>query len=185
MITSILSYVSSLDSSILYAIQSIGPTWRPVAMFLSYGLGYWSLIVAFLVALFLLRRHRVALELIVVVIVSLAATLILKEMFHAARPYVVDPSVIKYDTDSGPGLPSAHALMTMVVLGWIVIRHPKSRILVWGSVSLVLLIGLSRIYLGVHYPSQVLAGWLFGILFLYIFRVIDKRLWAPFQKKLR
>lgn len=178
----IFSYISNLDSTFLYAIQSIGPAWRPVALFLSYGLGYEVMIATFAVALFLIRRHRIALELIVISIACLAATLLLKLGFHAPRPYSVDPSVLLYDKDTGYGLPSAHALMSVVILGWLAIRHPKSHLLLWGTVALVLLVGMSRIYLGVHYPSQVIAGWLFGILFLYIFRIIDKRLWSPFQK---
>ena len=74
--------------------------------------------------------------------------------------------------------------MSIVVLGWVARRHPKSRIITWGSIVLILLIGLSRIYLGVHYPSQVAAGWIFGILILYLFYVIDRRLWPPYDKKL-
>lgn len=180
----ILTYLSNLDSSILYAVQSIGPKWLIVASFLSYGVSYPVMVVVFAITLFLMRKHRIALELIIIVIASLAATYVLKIIFHASRPYAVDPAVIMYDKDSGWGLPSAHALMSTVILGWIAIRHPRSHIVLWGAAILVILIGISRVYLGVHYPSQVLAGWIFGILFLYIFRVIDKRLWSPFQKKL-
>jgi len=181
----LLSHIASLDSSILYAVQSIGPSWKPVAWFLSYGLGYPVMIVAFVVVLVMLRRHRIALELVVIFLASAAATLLLKHLFHAPRPYMIDPRVIQYDTDSSSGMPSAHALLSTVILGWIVIRHPKSRFLAWGAVIIAVLIGLSRIYLGVHYPSQVLAGWVFAIIFLYIFHLIDQRLWSPFQKKLR
>src|SRR3989344_363957 len=97
----------------------------------------------------------------------------------------IGPAVIVYDHEDSPVLPSRHAVMSMVVLGWLVLKHPKSQVLIWGSGILIVLIGFSRIYLGVHYPSQVLAGWLFGILFLYIFYIVDKRLWSPFKKQIR
>lgn len=182
MLAQTLAYISNLDSTILYAVQSLGPGWKPVAWVLSYGVGYEAMIVVFVLALFLIRRHRIAFELIVVSVLSLAAVFILKLIFHAPRPFLVDPRVLSFGTDSGYGMPSAHAVMSVVILGWIALRHPRSHILVWGSLILIVLVGLSRVYLGVHYPSQVLAGWVFGILFLYIFRLIDKRLWSPFQK---
>ncbi len=183
--SSFFAYASNLDSNILYWVQSLGPAWKGVAWVLSYGVSYEVMIAAFAIALFLMRKHRIALEILAISILSLAATYILKSVLHAPRPYAIDSLVVLYDKDLGYGLPSAHALMSVVILGWIAIRHPKSHIIAWGSIALVILIGASRVYLGVHYPSQVLAGWIFGALFLYIFRVIDKRLWAPFQKKLK
>ena len=180
----ILANLSNIDSHMLYAVQSIGVQWLTVAKFVSYGFGYPAMVLVFALTLFLMRKHRIAFELLVIAFLSLAVTYVLKVVFHANRPYMVDPHVIKYDSDSGWGMPSAHALMSIVILGWIVIRHPRSHILLWGSIALALLIGLSRVYLGVHYPSQVLAGWFFGFILLYVFRSIDKKLWSPFQKKL-
>lgn len=179
------SYISNLDSSILYGIQSIGPAWRPVAIFLSHALDYKVMAAIFLVALFLMRKHRVAIELFFVSAASAVATLALKLMLHAPRPFSVDPLVILYDKETGYGLPSAHALMSTVIFGWIAMRHPKSHVLTWGSIAIIVLVGLSRVYLGVHYPSQVLAGWIFGVLLLFIFRAIDKRLWPRFEKRIR
>jgi membrane-associated phospholipid phosphatase len=179
------AYISDLDSTLLHAVQALGPRWLPVAKFLSYGVGsYEIMLVIFLLALFFIRRHRVAFELLAVSLISIGALFILKLLFHSPRPFEIDPSVIFYGGESGYGLPSGHALMSVVILGWVAIKHPKSHILVWGSVALIILIGASRVYLGVHYPSQVLAGWLFGIVLLYIYRRIDKKLWAPFKKTL-
>ncbi|MDE1874719.1 MAG: phosphatase PAP2 family protein [Patescibacteria group bacterium] len=174
-----------MDSRIIYAVQSIGPAWRPVADLLSYGIGYVPMFIAFAAALLLLRKHRIALELAVIFVVSALVTLALKLVFHAPRPFMVDPAVLKYGSDSDYGLPSMHAVMSVVILGWIVVRHPKSRLLLWGSIAIIILIGLSRVYLGVHYPSQVLAGWVVGILLLYLYYIAYKRLWSPFQKKLK
>ncbi|MBI5133940.1 MAG: phosphatase PAP2 family protein [Candidatus Taylorbacteria bacterium] len=181
-----LSYSYAFDVELLSLVQSIGPSWLSVAKFLSHGVGSYPIMVAaFFVALLLIDKWRVALEILVIAAVSFAILLSAKYYFHIERPYVIDSAVIAYDNDDGFALPSGHALMSMVVLGWVAHRHPKSRVLMWGSIALILLVGLSRIYLGVHYPSQVLAGWVFGILILYLFYVIDRRLWSPFQKNLR
>ncbi|TDV55191.1 undecaprenyl-diphosphatase [Actinophytocola oryzae] len=70
--------------------------------------------------------------------------------------------------------PSVHSLNSMVVLGLLVVlalrgRTGRARAVVASvGVLLVLLIGFSRVYLGVHWPSDVLAGWLVGVLWLTI-----------------
>jgi undecaprenyl-diphosphatase len=181
-----LASATSLDQAILHAVQSIGPAWKGVAWFISHGVGsYPIMITAFVAALLLLEKRRVAAEIIIISLISFAAIYVAKEYFDAPRPYAIDPTVIAYDHEDSAGLPSRHAVMSIVVLGWIILKHPKSKVLAWGSAVLIVLIGFSRIYLGVHYPSQVLAGWLFGMLFLYIFYRIDNRLWAPFKKEIR
>lgn len=180
-----ISYLSSFDYTILYAVQSIGERWQPVAYFISHGVGSYAIMfVVFFLALFFIDKWRVALELLIITAISFGVLTALKHYFGIDRPYLIDPWLTAYDNDTSYALPSGHALMSVIILGWVSLRHPKSRILAWGTVILIILIGASRIYLGVHYPSQVMAGWLFGILLLYLFRIIDKRLWAPFQKKL-
>ncbi len=178
----ILEFISTIDRSLVYFIQSVGPILKPVAWFLSNGLGYTIMLPLFVLGLFLIRRHRIAIELTLITCVTGGIVLVLKHIFQASRPYMIDPHVIAYATDSDFGLPSGHASLSMVILGWIALRHPKSTILTWGSPVLIVLIGLSRIYLGVHYPSQVIAGWLLGGLVIFIFYSINKRLWRPFQK---
>ncbi|HEY4500240.1 MAG TPA: phosphatase PAP2 family protein [Candidatus Paceibacterota bacterium] len=185
-LTTFFSSAARLDETILYTVQSIGPVWKTTAWFLSHGLGSYPIMIAVLVvALLLIEKRRIALEIIIIAAISFVAIYFVKDYFNAPRPYTIDSSVIVYEHEDSPGLPSRHAVMSMIVLGWLVLKHPKSQILIWGSGILIVLIGFSRIYLGVHYPSQVLAGWLFGILFLYIFYIVDKRLWSPFKKQIR
>ena len=185
-LTTLSQFAARLDDSLIYAVQSVGPAWKSVAWFLSHGIGSYPIMIAVLViALLLIEKRRIALEIIIIAAVSFTAVYFIKYYFDAPRPYSVDSRVISYDSEDSPGLPSRHAVMSVVVLGWLMLKHPKSKILVWGGTSLVILIGLSRVYLGVHYPSQVLAGLLFGILFLYIFWSIEKHLWSPFKKEIR
>lgn len=84
----------------------------------------------------------------------------LKLAFAQPRPYDLDPSV-GMAAEPTFGLPSGHAQSTAVFWGVLapVFRRP------WGLVLGILaplIIGLSRIYLGVHFPTDVLAGWLLG-----------------------
>jgi undecaprenyl-diphosphatase len=55
--------------------------------------------------------------------------------------------------------PSNHAINTATAAAFLQVLYPRSG---WVSWPLVLLIGLARVYIGAHYPTDVLAGWLIG-----------------------
>ena len=88
----------------------------------------------------------------------------LKNIYQRPRP-----SITHLLEASGYSFPSGHSLGTMVILGTLIImlwqRFGKSG---WGKVvpialgAVIFLVGLSRIYVGVHYPSDVLAGFVLG-----------------------
>lgn len=90
---------------------------------------------------------------------------IAKLALHQPRPYWYDLRVKGLAAETSFGVPSGHAQNAVVVWGSIAawIRRPWAWIL---AILLILSIGLSRIYLGVHFPTDVLAGWLLGALIL-------------------
>ncbi|HHP7233607.1 MAG TPA: phosphatase PAP2 family protein [Desulfobacterales bacterium] len=115
--------------------------------------------------LFLQRRYRTA-----VLVVAAAAgggliSTILKSIFDRGRP---DLPAIVYVTSSS--FPSGHAMLSAVVyltLGVLVAELVEKRRLklhcLLTAMLISFLVGVSRVYLGVHYPTDVLAGWLAGI----------------------
>jgi undecaprenyl-diphosphatase len=89
----------------------------------------------------------------------------LKQICHRDRP-----SMPWLERASGYSFPSGHSLVSLVlywVLAYLMLRNLQNRIgrniLAVGLLMLPFLIGISRIYLGVHYPSDVLGGWAFAM----------------------
>lgn len=91
----------------------------------------------------------------------------LKDLFQQPRPFQIDPTV-KLDDATGYGLPSFHALEATVMWGMFAIWLKKAWFWVL-AVAMMLLIGFSRIYLGVHFPTDVLAGYAIGGSFLWLY----------------
>lgn len=142
-------------------------------------LGYNILILELVVALavfLLLRWRRAAAWLAVTMAGALALNLALKYSFHRPRPEpffgVAPPSY---------SFPSGHALCAFcfyaVLAGLIAARinSVAMRVMIWiAAAVLVIAIGLSRIYLGMHYPSDVLAGYLAAAVWVSAVIVLDR-----------
>ncbi len=108
-----------------------------------------------------------------ILILSNGLSVTLKLAFHSPRPYWLNRAVVGYVPEHSFGLPSTHAMSAMSIWGLIA----SSRRKMWERVALVaiiFLIGFSRIYLGVHFISDVLVGWLAGGLLLYIFLKVER-----------
>ena len=94
--------------------------------------------------------------------------IILKLALHTPRPFWVSAQVRALAFESSFGLPSGHATNAAAVWGLLAayLRRPLA-LAILGLV--IFLIGLSRVYLGVHFLGDVLAGWVAGFLLLWLF----------------
>ena len=99
---------------------------------------------------------------------------ITKLAFQGPRPYWFSGEVRALAAESTFGVPSGHAQLAAGV--WGIIAGHVGRAWAWiTAIFLILLIGLSRLYLAVHFPQDVLLGWLLGGLTLWAFLTLWER----------
>lgn len=163
----------SFDETVRGAIHNFSSPTLTEAMKIFSFLGSTVFLVALGVcvaaAFFYLRRMR---ALTLFLAATLGATIllnVLKAAFHRARP----DAYFGYALPTSYSFPSGHSLSSFCfygILAWLITARMKNRaskILVWTlAAALILLVGVSRVYLGVHYPSDVLAGYAAGVVWV-------------------
>ncbi|MBO3271856.1 phosphatase PAP2 family protein [Hymenobacter defluvii] len=135
----------------------------------------------------LVRRHRwYSLLVPVVALGSITLNLLLKNFYHRPRPLL--PLV----SASGLSFPSGHAMISASFYGlliYLTYTHIARPALRWGLMTglavLILLIGLTRVYLRVHYATDVLAGYAAGIVWLLVAIPLLKRLEKIVKKRFK
>jgi undecaprenyl-diphosphatase len=156
------------------ASRAIGPEWLMVAARDVTAMGDFAILTIVLLAvvtfLLLARQVRMALFVLASVISGRILAAILKNLFERDRPALIPPAIDAHDLYvATSSFPSGHAMMAAVVyltLGALLARLARDlrlKVYVLGvALTVVLLVGVSRIYLGVHWPSDVAAGWAIG-----------------------
>jgi undecaprenyl-diphosphatase len=161
----------SLDRNIYQALYSGGhPALIAVSRFFT-ALGDPTVLVVggFLAGAWLWRegRGRLAAGLLLVILVGRGLTEAQKYWIARARPDL-EPHLVLVKTWS---FPSGHATSSMIfylTLALAVAPRGWRRIAAGGAILLSLLIGVSRVVLGVHWPSDVIGGWCFGLLWALV-----------------
>ena len=125
-------------------------------------LGYQYGVIPFDVAVVLWlafrKRHRATLFAFIAIVGSALLNVIAKHYYGRARPSLWE-SLMPETTFS---FPSGHAMGSMTLAAVVVLLAWNTRwrwVVTVGAAAFVLLVGASRLYLGVHYPSDILGGW--------------------------
>ncbi|WID95470.1 phosphatase PAP2 family protein [Bosea vestrisii] len=168
---------SAVDSALVMLFRDpanpsvpIGPAWfremmRDLTALGSFiGLGIATVIAA--LTLRLCGHRPLAIGLVVNVLAATGTSTLLKLAFGRERPGIVEHAALTFTAS----FPSGHAFLSAVVLlgiaGFVGIasrRADIARLCLWIAWALMIAIGVSRIYLGVHWPSDVLGGWCLGV----------------------
>jgi undecaprenyl-diphosphatase len=161
----------------------IGPRWLRSAMLDVTALGGVTVLTVLTVIvtgyLFITRKAAMAALVAVAVSGGAFASTLLKGNFNRLRPDIV-PHLVEVHTTS---FPSGHAMNSAVVfltLGALLARthegYAVRAYIIGVSILLTLTIGFSRVYLGVHWPSDVLAGWVVGGTWALLWSLVARRL---------
>lgn len=180
----------SFDSRLLLALRDsgdpsdpLGPEWlEEVGRDLTAlgGVAVLGLLTLFAVGgLLLIRRFWVALYLAAAVITGVLLSSSLKALYGRPRPELVEHGSYVFSAS----FPSGHSTMATVtfftIAAILAAAQDSLRLrayMIIGAAILSLLVGLSRIYLGVHWPSDVLAGWCLGSAWALICAMLARRL---------
>lgn len=159
--------ISDIGIVIILFLQGLG-AWLAVPMKLITFLGKVEFYLVLMPALYWCWDVGLGLRTGVLLMLSGGLNDALKIAFHQPRPFWISQEVEALSVETNFGLPSGHAQHGISV--WGLLAHSLRRRWAWPvALVLVFLIGLSRAYLGVHFPHSLLFGWLVGALILWAF----------------
>lgn len=166
-----LNETNSFDTVVrewIYGLRN--PLSEKILIFFTY-LGNWQSLVGLAVILILIPKTRknIGVPMAVTAITSTIIYSIAKDMFERQRPDVS----LHLINQGGYSFPSGHSMNGLVFFGiliYLVRRNCESKkganILTLIMIALILIIGFSRVFVGVHYPTDVLGGWSLGTVIL-------------------
>lgn len=163
-------------------LRATRPWTRSLVDFLTFFGSSWFFVPVSLLTPYLLHRaglRRYAIELLVSMGGGFALNQLLKAVFHRPRPSTA--LLHQY----GLSFPSGHAMMSMAFYGclaWLAVQHGRRWGVAGALVVFCLLIGLTRVYLHVHYPTDVVAGFAAGTAWLVLLRTGIRVFWK--EKKI-
>jgi undecaprenyl-diphosphatase len=179
----------AFDTRILRALRDpsdlskpIGPAWIEGPLLDLTAIGgptVLGLVVVIVIGFLVLQtRYRTAIVVATASIGGETLDSVMKHFFNRPRPTVVPHMRIAYSTS----FPSGHAMESAIVyltLAAVLMRASDRRLtkayILAIAVLLTILVGISRVFLGVHYPTDVLGGWIVGFLWASICSLVARR----------
>lgn len=173
-------YVFPGDIWLTQAIQNMGE-WLTPLMKLFTWLGYPQAYMIIIAVIYWSLDRKLGLRLALFLPVTAVLNSLLKQAFHAPRPFWLEPDIRAIRVSNGFGMPSGHAQASTA---WLYAASLLKKRGFWIlAAGVAFMVGISRVYLGVHFPGQVLLGWLIGILVLSLFIRYERRVLSWFLKR--
>lgn len=162
-------------------LQQIGQSWMPLMRFFTF-LGKEQFYLLLMPFLYWTIDSRLGIQLGVMLTLSSSLNDLLKLGFHSPRPFWVSETVRAVEYEGSFGIPSGHAQISASIWGLLAGKLKQGWI--WGvAIFLILMIGISRLFLGVHFVRDVLSGWLIGAIFVWVFLRWEEPLLNSFKQE--
>ncbi|OGG71264.1 hypothetical protein A3F27_00160 [Candidatus Kaiserbacteria bacterium RIFCSPHIGHO2_12_FULL_53_13] len=176
------SFITTIDSAVLQTLYSVRDPFLVHTFIWISELASVPTVIGFTATVVILLAYRkrwaIAAGLITSAYGAVVATGIIKEIVMRPRPGTEVAAYI----ETTSSFPSSHAVLSIAFYGFLVCMLWKNLPLRWKKAAavslsvLILLEGFSRLYLGIHYPSDVLAGYLLGAFLLWIGINVSRKL---------
>jgi undecaprenyl-diphosphatase len=145
------------------------------------GSAWFVIPVLVIVVILLLRRRRLAEAIFLPVVYagSGALNFLLKLLFHRDRPtFSWSPGVVNdYSFPSGHAMNSLVFYLGLALVTWMVFGRRVGTAVLSAGLVIVVFVGISRVYLGLHYVSDVIGGYAAGLIWLVVATVALQALW--------
>lgn len=158
--------IYDIGIQLIQGLQTMSPVLDGVMKFFSFlgTIEFYLLLIPFV---YWVVNVQTGFRLLLVLISTDFLVVGFKQLLHQPRPYWIG-DVRPLAEETSYGIPSSHANDSLAVWGYLAYRMKKDWL--WAlSIVVVLMIGISRLYLAVHFPTDVLAGWLIGLVVIVIF----------------
>jgi undecaprenyl-diphosphatase len=170
--------LAALDEALLRTVIDL--RWGPLTALMTLLSAWWvkGIVIAAIGALADWRRRPrsvpwSALLATAALLIASAASGLLKDVFDRVRPALAEPGVTALVSLPGDAsMPSGHAATAAAAAGVVALLHPRLRA---PLAALVAAIALSRVYLGVHYPSDVIVGAALGLAIAWLVVALARR----------
>lgn len=160
----------------IMAVQALGD-WLAEPMRMVSLLGNEEFYLLVMPVLYWSVSARLGFRVAIMLLLSNGLNSIFKIIFHGPRPYWFDTRIRAFSLEPSFGIPSGHAQNAASIWGLVAAGARQKGVKI--ALGLVIfLIGFSRIFLGVHFISDVLLGWLLGGLLLMVFLRVEQPLVA-------
>lgn len=177
-------YLDGFDDAVRYRVYSMRSDKLTVFWkFITHsGDRYVVIILGIILLLIKSLREKYGVKFAIAALSSTALYQIMKYIFQRPRPDLA----LRLIEQGGYSFPSGHSMNCLVSYGiliYLLLRYCENRrlakLLSFGLGLLTILIGFSRVYVGVHYPTDIIGGWSLGIAVLvamiYAFEKFDSR----------
>ncbi len=143
----------------------------PIAKFITNFGGAIFLTILTIILFILIKNKKIGISIFANLVIIAGLNQLIKHILQRPRP-----TEFRIIQETGYSFPSGHSMVSMAFYGYLIYliyKHIKNKYIKWSSIVLISIlicfIGISRIYLGVHYTSDVLGGFLISISYLIIY----------------